>query len=151
MPSSSSSSACRIDWRASRWLACALVALGMMAALSLWFSALPLVAKLAALPLAVAEGLRLARRHLAQPPLAVDWLGGDEPAYLTGPGGVVRLDHITARLRGPLASLSGHDAQGNLRRLGWWPDTLGAAGRRQLRLAAAVSDRSAKPLRKQAA
>lgn len=151
MPSSSSSSICHIDWLPSRWLACTLVVLGLMAALSLWLSALPLAAKLVAMPAALAEGLRLARRHLASPPLAVDWLGGGDPAYLTGAAGVTRLDAVSARLRGPLGSLSGTDAQGNVRRLGWWPDTLDAAGRRQLRLAASVSCRSAKPLRKQAA
>ena len=151
MPSSNSSSICRVDWRPSRWLAAALVALGVMAALSLWLSALPLFVKSAGLLLALADGLWLARRHLAQPPLAVDWLGGGEPAYLTGPGGVVRLQGVRARLRGPLASLSGTDARGRTRRLGWWPDTLGSADRRQLRLAACVSGRSEIPPRKQAA
>ncbi|MCX7034919.1 MAG: hypothetical protein NT046_13320 [Arenimonas sp.] len=151
MPLSTSSSTCRIDWRPSRWLAAALVALGVMAALSLCLSALPLAAKLAGSTLALAEGLRLARGHLAQPPLALDWLGGDEPAYLTGRDGVCRLDGVTVLLRGPLATLAGTDPQGRLRRLGWWPDTLAADGRRQLRLAASVSCRSAKPLRKQAA
>ena len=151
MPSSSSSSICRIDWRPSRWLVCALLALGMMAALSLCLSALPPAARMAGLFVALAEGIRLAHRHRAQPPLAIDWLGGDEPAYLTGPTGVCRLDGVQARLRGPLASLRGIDAQGRIQRLGWWPDTLDAAGRRQLRLAASVSQRSANPLRKQAA
>ena len=151
MPSSSSSSICRIDWRPSRWLAVALVALGVMGALSLWLSALPLAVKFPGAVLAMAEGLRLARWHLTQPPLAMDWLGGDEPAYLTSAVGVTRLTRVTARLRGPLASLSGTDAHGRLRRLGWWPDTLAAADRRQLRLAASVSRRSANPLRKQAA
>ena len=151
MPSSSSSSICRIDWRPSRWLAAALLALGVMAALSLWLSALPPPVKLPAILAALAEGLRQARRHLAQPALALDWLGGDEPAYLTTSARVVRLDRVTAHLRGPLASLSGTDAQGRLRRLAWWPDTLGDLDRRQLRLASAVSRRSANPLRKQAA
>lgn len=129
----------------------ALLALGMMAALSLWLSALPPVAKMVGLWLALAEGVRLAHRHRVQPPLAIDWLGGDEPAYVTGATGICRLDGVGARLRGPLASLWGTDAQGRMRRLAWWPDTLDASGRRQLRLAAAVSRRSANPLRKQAA
>lgn len=151
MPSSDSSSICRIDWRPSHVLAAALAALGVMAALSLWLSALPMVVKLVGSLASLAEGLRLARVHLAKPPLALDWLGGDDPAYLTYASGVARLDRVTVRLRGPLASLSGTDAQGRLQRLGWWPDTLDAGGRRQLRLANAVSCRSAKPLRKQAA
>jgi toxin CptA len=100
---------------------------------------------------AVLAGAHLARRHRALPALAVDWLGGDEPAWITGPRGVVRLDRVAVGLRGPLATLAGTDAQGHRQHLGWWPDTLDAAGRRQLRLAASVSWRSAKPLRKQAA
>ena len=151
MPSSSSSSICRIDWRPSHGLAAALAALGMMAALSLWLSGLPVSAKAVAALLAAAEGLRLARAQLRRPPLALDWLGGDAPAYLTSAGGVTRLDGVSVRLRGPLATLAGFDARGRVRRLGWWPDTLDAAGRRQLRLADCVSCRSAKPLRKQAA
>jgi toxin CptA len=151
MPSSNSSSTCRIDWRPSRWLAAALLALGMIAALSLWLGALPMAVKLVAMPLALAEGARLARRHLAAAPLAVDWLGGDEPAFVTGPMGVIHLENIVVRFRGPLATLAGTDPQGRVHRLAWWPDTVDAAGRRQLRLAASVSCRSAKPLRKQAA
>lgn len=151
MPSSTSSSTCRIDWRPSRWLAAALVVLGVMAALSLWLSALSPAAKWAGMPLALAWSVLLAVRHRALPPLALDWLGGDEPAYLTGPTGICRLDAVTVRLRGPLATLAGIDAQGRLHRLGWWPDTLAADDRRQLRLAASVSRRCAKPLRKQAA
>lgn len=151
MPSSSSSSTCRIDWRPSRWLACALLALGTAAALSLWLSALPLAVQLPGMLTALVAGAHLARRHRALPALAVDWLGGDEPAWVTGPRGVVRLDRIVVGMRGPLATLAGTDARGRRQRLGWWPDTLDAAGRRQLRLAVSVSCRSANPLRKQAA
>lgn len=151
MPSSTSSSTCRIDWRPSRWLAVALVGLGLMAALSLWLSELPWALALPGSLLAVGEGLRLSRRHLALAPITLDWLGGDAPAYLTRRDGLVRLDGATVRLRGPLATLAGKDALGRTHRLAWWPDTLHAGDRRQLRLAASVSGRSAKPLRKQAA
>ncbi len=151
MPSSTSSSTCRIDWRPSRWLAAALVGLGLMAALSLWLSALPPLLALPASLLAAAEGLRLARGHLRVAPCSLDWLGAPDPAYLTGRTGVVRLDDVTVVLRGPLATLAGTDARGRRQRLAWWPDTLSAGERRQLRLAASVSWRSVKPLRKQAA
>lgn len=151
MPSSSSSSICRIDWRPSRWLAFALLGLAVTAVLSLWLSALPAAAKGVGMAIAAAEGLRLAWRHRASPPLAIDWVGGDAPAYLTGRLGITPLADVTVRLRGPLASLAGTDPQGRRQRLLWWPDTLGADGRRQLRLAASVSGRSVKPLRKQAA
>jgi toxin CptA len=127
------------------------VGLGLMAALSLWLSALPLAVKLPGLLAAAVSGAWLARRHRARPALALDWLGGDEPAWVTGPRGVVRLERVVVSLRGPLATLAGTDARGRRQQLGWWPDTLDAAGRRQLRLAASVSCRSANPPPKQAA
>ena len=151
MPSSNSSSTCRIDWRPSRWLGLALIGLGLMAALSLLLSALPRPIALAGALLLVIEGVRSARRHRAMPAVSLDWLGGDEPAFLTRKTGVLRLDGIVVRLRGPLATLTGTDARGRRHRLSWWPDTLAAADRRQLRLATCVSWRSAKPLREQAA
>ena len=151
MPSSGSSSICRIDWRPSRWLAVALVGLGVMSALSLWLSDLPWALALPGSLLAAAEGVRLSRRHLALAPCSVDWLGGNAPAYLTRRDGLVRLDGATVQLRGPLATLAGKDAQGRTHRLAWWPDTLAAGDRRQLRLIHSVSGRSAKPPRKQAA
>ena len=151
MPSSNASCTCHIDWRPSRWLAVALVALGLMAAVSLWFSALGAAIAGPAAVGAVAYGVHLARRHLQSPPAAVDWLGGDEPAYLTRARRVLRLQPVRVRLRGPLAQLAGTDASGRTHRLAWWPDTLAASDRRQLRLAASFSGRSANPLRKQAA
>jgi len=151
MPSSNSSSICRIDWRPSRWLAAALVCLGLMAALSLWLSALPAALALPGALLAAGWGVFLARRQLQQAPCSIDWLGGDEPAYLTRRDGLARLQGVTVRMRGPLATLAGTDASGRTHRLAWWPDTLHGHDRRQLRLAMAVSWRSEKPLHKQAA
>ena len=151
MPSSNSSSFCRIDWRPSRWLAAALGCLGLMAALSLWLSALPGWLGLPCALLAAGWGVFLARQQLQQAPCSIDWLGGDEPAYLTRPDGLIRIQRVTVRMRGPLATLAGTEASGRTHRLAWWPDTLHAQDRRQLRLAMAVSWRSAKPLHKQAA
>ena len=151
MPSSNASCTCHIDWRPSRWLAVALVSLGLMAALALWLSALGAATAGPAAVGAAAYGVLIARRYLQSPPAAVDWLGGDEPAYLTRARRVLRLHAVQVRLRGPLAQLAGTDPSGRTHRLAWWPDTLTASDRRQLRLAASVSGRYAKPLRIQAA
>ncbi|MBW8366395.1 MAG: hypothetical protein K0M70_00845 [Arenimonas sp.] len=151
MPSSNASWTCRIDWRPSRWLAAALTCLGLMAALSLGLSALPAALALPGAVLAAGWGAWLARRQLQRPPCSLDWLGGDEPAYLTQRDGLIRIDAVTVRLRGPQATLAGTDRHGRIHRLAWWPDTLPPQDRRQLRLALAVSWRYVKPLRKQAA
>ena len=151
MPSCNASSNCHIEWRPSRWLACALAGLGVMAALSLGLSALPPVLAWPGALGVAAWGLLLARRVQRQAPCAIDWRGGDEPAYLTRHDGITRLVAVQVHLRGPLATLSGTHASGRIQRLAWWPDTLHAGDRRQLRLAASVSWRSEKPLREQAA
>lgn len=145
-PSSTASSTCRIDWRPSRWLVAALIALGGLAALSLLLSALPLWPKLAASLLALLQGLRLAHREWIRPALSLAWAGGDAPAQLSNGQGTQALQAVRVRLRGPLAVLRGRDGQGRLHRLVWWPDTLPSSSRRLLRLAAGVSCRSDKPL-----
>jgi len=142
--SSSASSGCRIDWRPSRCLALALIALGAMAATSLWLSALPPPVRLPAAVLALMQGLRLASRERIRPAWALSWAGGNAPARMQGPKGTVELSQVRVFFRGPMATLTGRDGGGGLRRLVWWPDTLPAGARRQLRLAAAVSRRSDK-------
>ena len=54
-----------------------------------------------------------------------------EVVYLDG----VTLDQAALEWRGPLALLRYRDRDGRHRRRIWWPDTLDAAGRRELRLA----------------
>jgi len=143
--SSSASSGCRIDWRPSRWLALALIALGAMAAASVWLSALPDGVRLPAGMLALLQGLRLSGRERTRPCWTLAWAGGGAPAQLLGGPGRVALSQVRVGFRGPMATLTGTDEQGSLRRLVWWPDTLPAGARRQLRLAAAVSRRSDNP------
>jgi toxin CptA len=46
------------------------------------------------------------------------------------------IDNVRLQWRGPLAFLFWRDRQGRPQRLSWWPDTLPAASRRELRLAA---------------
>lgn len=136
MTSSSASSPCRLEWRPSRMLAGALLSLGLLAAMAFWWSDLVRpVAALAGL-LAIAEGARLARRHLAMPTLEVEWSGPGRCAVLNFPDRAQVLDRVRVDFRGPLARLSGRDRSGRWQRWQWWPDTLPRAARRSLRLAA---------------
>jgi toxin CptA len=142
--SSNASSGCRIEWRPSRWLGLALIALGALAATALCLSALPVPVRPWAALLALLHGLRLARREMQRPVWTLEWAGGDSPARRLGPWGEQTWSGVRVLFRGPMATLTGRDAGGRRRREVWWPDTLPAAARRQLRLAAAVSRRSDK-------
>lgn len=126
-------SACRLQWRPSRGLAAALVALGLLAGFSALMSELPAAL---AVPMAIAAmgwALACAVRELRRPPRAL--LIGAGRASLDGePIAGLRL-----HWRGRLARLDYRAADGRRRRLLWWPDTLDAAARRELRLAVAVS------------
>jgi len=150
MPSSPASSPgsapCRLEWRPSRWLQAALAALGGLAGASLLLCELPLPAAWPLALLAWVHGLRLAwregrrrRRELVLAPAAA-WQGpGGGPAgYLDGQP----LQAWEVAWRGPLAFLSLLDMQGRRIRLAWWPDTLAARARRELRLAAASAGAS---------
>jgi toxin CptA len=110
----------RIDWRPSRLLSAALALLGILAAVALAMSNLPLVAVLPSALLAGAYGVWLARREWRQPRLAFDWRDLREPRVV---------------FRGRLVSLTAVDRDGVRRRLNWWPDTLSSESRRRLRLA----------------
>ena len=136
MTSSSASSPCRLEWRPSRLLASALVSLGLLAAMAFWWSDLVRPAAALAGLFAVAEGVRLARRHLALPTLEVEWAGPGRPAVLNFPDRARVLDEVRVDFRGPLARLSGRDGSGRWQRWQWWPDTLPRSARRSLRLAA---------------
>lgn len=132
-PSSSASATCRCDWRPSRQLTLTLILLGVLAALSVLASAMP---RPAAWPLAAAAlgwGPWSARRYRRAAPRRLCWIAGRAPEIdgVAAPGAVLRW-------RGALAFLRWRDADGRTRRLAWWPDTLPAAARRELRLAAAV-------------
>lgn len=140
MASSSASSTCRIDWRPSRWLPRALRLLGLLAGLSLLLSALPASLRWPLAALAVAEGWRLARREERRPPLKLSVTGA---AFRIMNGSEEGAALQTPRLReqGPLTLLCARTPGGRMLRLAWWPDTLDAAGRRQLRLAVAATSR----------
>jgi toxin CptA len=91
--------------------------------------------RMAAWPLATvacAYGLWLARREARKPARQLLWPAADAPVVLDGEP----LQQAELHWRGPLAFLRwrGHGGRGG--RLGWWPDTLPPAQRRELRLAA---------------
>lgn len=140
MASSSASSTCRIDWRPSRWLARGLCLLGLLAGLSLLLSALPASLRWPLAALAVTEGWRLARREQRRPPVTL-LVTGATVSIMNGSEEGVALLAPRLREQGPLTLLCARTPGGRTLRLAWWPDTLDAAGRRQLRLAVAATSR----------
>lgn len=129
--SSNASAPCRLDWAPSRWLTAALLALALLAPLSLLASDLPAVVALPLALLAGIRGVRELRRHARQPPRALVVPAG---------AGVARCDEVSmaslhVRWRGPLAFLRWRDPDGRVQRLVFWPDTLPVAARRELKLA----------------
>ena len=128
---SHASAPCRLEWRPSKLLAGVLLALGVLAALSVIASEMP---RLAAWPLALAAAVYafwMARRELIRPRRSlIVWLD-DSRASLDG----ASLTGFGVHWRGPLALLHWRDPQGQRMHLHCWPDTLAAGHRRELRLA----------------
>lgn len=124
----------RLEWRPSRLLASALLTLGALSGLSVLACEMPLQYSLPLALLAAGEGVRLARGELRRP----------ERRLVIGPdAGAASLDGravtgLAVEWRGPLAFLRFRDEAGRSRRLAWWPDTLPATARRELRLAVPV-------------
>ena len=135
-PLSRSSSSFLIDWRPSRLLCLAHGALALLAVLSLFLSALPPVACVLG-TLAIVVSAWAAIRRLATLPAQVLRIAGDGSwVVLLCVGRPPRLfSRARLALRGPMASLQATDAEGRAIQWNWWPDTLAAASRRQLRLA----------------
>lgn len=134
--SSHASETCRLEWRPSRLLAGALVLLGVLAAASVLASEVPAPVAWPLAMAAVLHGTRMAGLHLRTAGRELVWNGHAE---------LVRLDGVAVarpRLlwRGPVAVLSWQPSDGRRQRLAWWPDTLPAARRRELRLAAGQGD-----------
>ncbi len=127
---------CRLDWRPSRLHCAALVLLGGLAAASCLLSAAPRAWRIGAALLACTQGIRLARREGATAPRQLQFSADYRVLRLGPPGRALRLVRVRIHVQGTLASLSGQDEGGRIHRLSWWPDTLGPAGRRVLRLAA---------------
>ncbi|HEX7801803.1 MAG TPA: hypothetical protein VF471_03485 [Pseudoxanthomonas sp.] len=129
---SSASVSCRLEWRPSRWVIGALLFLGLLAAWAVLASGMP---RLAAWPMAVSALAYACWRARCESGLANHMLflpGNELPAMLDG----LPIEQARVQWRGPLAFLLWRDRQGRPQRLSWWPDTLSAASRRELRLAA---------------
>lgn len=133
---------CRLDWRPSRLLAAALVALGLLAAGSVLASAAPVWLRVPLAIAALGHALRLARRASAPEPLRLQLAADAGSLRIVGRHRARRLHRLRIRVHGPLAVLEGRDARGRRHRLAWWPDTLTPDARRSLRLAQGAAARS---------
>ncbi|WP_238389770.1 hypothetical protein [Pseudoxanthomonas koreensis] len=135
----------RLEWRPSRWLLAALLALSLLAPLSVLGSEL---APALAWPLALAaagHGLRLAWTEAGRAPRRLVLAAGGSGTDLLD-GKPLRACHVG--WRGPLAFVHAIDRDGRSHRLAWWPDTLPAPLRRELRLAMAarMASRRVRPM-----
>lgn len=129
---SNASAPCRIEWRPSRWLAGAILVLAALAAFSVTTSEMPRPLAWPLAALALAWGGWHARRELRQPRREWVFPGNDAPVLLDGEP----VQAVQVQWRGPLAFVHWRGRDGRIGRLSWWPDTLPAAQRRELRLAA---------------
>ncbi|MGY0556767.1 MULTISPECIES: hypothetical protein [unclassified Lysobacter] len=138
-PWSNASATCRLEWRPSHWLSGLLVMLGVFAALSVVVSDLTPVAAWPCAVLVVLWAGWVARREASRQ--AIDLQIRD---------GVVRVDgsvvtQFQLQWRAALVFARWRDSDNRQRRVVWWPDTLGPAGRRELRLAAPVETAAQPP------
>ena len=122
---------CRLEWRPSRWLGALLWSLALLAPFSLIASDLP---RGVAWPLALVVSVRAmsdARRYRTQPHRQLAIPAGRGAATCDGQ----RIGALQLGWRGPLAFLRWRDAAGARQWLSFWPDTLPAGTRRELKLA----------------
>ncbi|WP_045727740.1 hypothetical protein [Xanthomonas sp. GPE 39] len=139
--SSPPSAPCRLEWRPSRWLLAALSLLGVLAPLSILGSDLPRGVAWPVALLALLYALLLLRSEAVRLPCIVLIPAGPGTATVDG----VPVAALQVHWRGPLAFVRWRDAQGRRRHLVWWPDTLPAPARRELRLAAQAHAASSAP------
>lgn len=131
--SSSASSTCRCDLRASRLLAGLLILLGLLAAVSLVLSDLNLSAALAVAGGALGWSLRLAYREARRPPtvLLLGEIGQAATRIEDGAETIVTLQRIG--FRSGFVLLEWLDVDDSHRRRTLWPDAVPASQRRVLR------------------
>lgn len=130
--SSSASSRCRIEWRPSRALCAGLLALAILAGFAVPASEMPRPAAWPLALMAMAHGAWLAWRYARLPGCRFEFNGQDGPVQVDG----TLVHDASVTWRGPLAFVRWRDCRGRSRHLAWWPDTLPAPARRELRLAA---------------
>ena len=118
------------QWRPSRWVTVALVAMTAGAGLALLVSGVPAALKPPLIACTLAWGVLVAWREHRRP-ARVFVIRSDTTATLD----TMPLDSYRVHWRGTLAFLHARDARGRAHRLAFWPDTLDAHGRRALRLA----------------
>ena len=139
--SSIASVPCRLEWRPSRWLGAMSWALALLAPFSLLASGLP---RVAAWPLALAAGARgvvSARPQRAMPPRLLLVPPGRAAATCDG----APIVDLRFGWRGPLAFACWRDGTGRSHRASWWPDTLDAGMRRELKVVMLRRDPAAEP------
>lgn len=130
MRSSNASAPSRFELRASRWPIAALLALSALAPLAVFASEMPRVFAWPLAFAACATGLWRARVE-ARRPACLIVVDGEGQATVDG----AAVNDLRVDWRGPLAFVAWREVSGRITRGSFWPDTLDAAGRRELRLA----------------
>ncbi len=128
--SSSASATCRLEWRPSRMIAAWLLALTVLAPLSLLYSNLPRTAAWLLAPACALAALQAWHRYRHACPVHFH-LRAEGPLEVDG----VPMPDGRLRWRGPLAFVEWRDGKGRRRAVAFWPDTLPPTTRRELRLA----------------
>lgn len=138
----SKSAACRFDWRPSRWLTAALLVLTVLAMCSVLTCELPkpLAWPLALLTSGYGRWLVYGQHRRAAHTLVIPV--GSGAALCDG----AHMHTLRVCWRGPLAFLDWRDGDGRRQRLLFWPDTLDAARRRELKLAMQCRETATAPV-----
>ncbi|AXA84076.1 hypothetical protein DCD74_04635 [Lysobacter oculi] len=132
--SSSASATCHLEWRPSRLIAAWLLALAVLAPLSLLYSNLPRGVAWLLAPAWCAVALHAWHRYRNTPSRYLR-VHAEGPLEVDG----VPMPDWRLHWRGPLAFISWRDAGGRRGAVSFWPDTLPADVRRELRLATPAS------------
>ena len=127
---SSASATCRLEWRPSRLITAWLFSLVALSPVCLLASGLPRWLAWPLAVLAMLHALREGHRYRASPHRLLT-IRAEGPLCVDG----AMVERWRLHWRGPLAFVAWRDADGRRHALGFWPDTLGRAGRRELRLA----------------
>ena len=128
--SSNASACCHLEWRPSRQVGACLLALALLAPFSLMASAVPARWGVPIALLALTVGVRDWRRYRRQLPMALRIPAGRGQATVDDRP----MQGLRVAWRGPLCFLRWRDGDRRHRRV-FSPDTLDAAGRRELKLA----------------